>query len=194
MKRMLVTAAALAALSMPAMAQTTIVTTERISPPLSIAPEQAASWAYPQPDMSDEEIAHTLCTGLLGRLYLSGHLDRMRPAQRQAVRDAVRAYHAIRDDLADAVPEWPLGLPGRDDGWLALALRTPAATYLGLWRRPGAPPTITLPITADGIELLFPTHLPVWEVRPAQGLTVTSTSREPYSARIFRIDTSKGQK
>jgi hypothetical protein len=40
MKRMLVTATALAALAMPAMAQTTIVTTERISPPLSLAPEQ----------------------------------------------------------------------------------------------------------------------------------------------------------
>lgn len=40
MKRILVTAAALVALSIPAMAQTTIVTTERSGPPLSLAPQQ----------------------------------------------------------------------------------------------------------------------------------------------------------
>src|SRR5919202_1233446 len=40
--------------------------------PLSVLPEQAASWAYPQPDMSPEEIAFTLCTGLAGRAFLSG--------------------------------------------------------------------------------------------------------------------------
>jgi alpha-galactosidase len=165
-----------------------------VAAPLSIVPEQAASWAYPQPEMSDEEIAHTLCTGLLGRLYLSGHLDKMRPAQRQAVRDAVHAYREIRADLAEAVPEWPLGLPGWDDGWLALALRTPAVTYLGLWRRPGAAATVTLPIDAAGIDLLFPRHLSAWEVDAAGSLTVTSSSLEPYSARIFRIYHSKGQK
>ena len=37
-----------------------------------ILPEQAANWAYPQPQMTDEEIAFTMCTGLAGRLYLSG--------------------------------------------------------------------------------------------------------------------------
>ena len=31
--------------------------------PLSMLPEQAANWAYPQPDMTDEQIAFTLCTG-----------------------------------------------------------------------------------------------------------------------------------
>jgi alpha-galactosidase len=106
----------------------------------------------------------------------------------------VRAYHVIRDGLAEAVPEWPLGLPGWDDGWLALALRTPSVTYLGLWRRPGAAPTVTLPIGAAGIDLLFPRHLPAWELRPAKELTVTSTSLEPYAARIFRIYHAKGQR
>ncbi|WP_245665913.1 glycoside hydrolase family 36 protein [Actinoplanes subtropicus] len=163
-----------------------------VAAPLSIAPEQAASWAYPQPDMSDEEIAHTLCTGLLGRLYLSGHLDRMRPAQRHAVRDAVRAYREIRSELRTAVPEWPLGLPGWDDGWLALALRTPDVTYLGLWRRPGAARTVTLPIDTTSIDVLYPRHLPAWEVSDAGAFT--STGNEPYSARIFRIHNSKGQK
>ena len=38
---------------------------------VGIVPEQAANWAYPQPDMTDEEIVFTLSTGLAGRLYLS---------------------------------------------------------------------------------------------------------------------------
>ena len=45
--------------------------------PLTVLPEQAASWGYPQPGMSDEEIVYTLVTSLAGSLYLSGHLDRM---------------------------------------------------------------------------------------------------------------------
>ena len=43
--------------------------------PLQMLPEQAGNWAYPQPWMSDEEIAFTMVTGLSGRLYLSGFLD-----------------------------------------------------------------------------------------------------------------------
>ena len=35
--------------------------------PAAMAPEQAAVWAYPQPAWSDDEIAFTLCSALLGR-------------------------------------------------------------------------------------------------------------------------------
>jgi len=111
---------------------------------------------------------------------------------RAPVGRAVRAYQEIRTDLAEAVPEWPLGLPGWDDGWLALALRTPSVTYLGLWRRPGAAPTVTLPIDATHIDVLYPQHLPAWDVSPAGAFT--STSNEPYAARIFRIHHLRGSK
>ncbi|MEU8612274.1 glycoside hydrolase family 36 protein, partial [Actinoplanes sp. NPDC048791] len=61
-----------------------------VAAPLSVLPEQAASWAYPQPDMTDEQIAFTMCTGMLGRLYLSGRLDAMTEHQRALVHDGVR--------------------------------------------------------------------------------------------------------
>jgi alpha-galactosidase len=51
--------------------------------PVALPPEQAASWAYPQPEWSDDEIAFTLCNALLGRVHLSGHIDRMSAAQQQ---------------------------------------------------------------------------------------------------------------
>jgi alpha-galactosidase len=77
--------------------------------PAAIAPEQAANWAYPQPEFTDDEIAFTLAGALLGRVHLSGHLDRMSPKQHELVAEAVEAYKDIRADLAVAVPFWPLG-------------------------------------------------------------------------------------
>jgi len=105
--------------------------------PAAVAPEQAASWAYPQPDFSDDEIAFTLCTALLGRVHLSGHLNRMSPGQRALVAQAVATYKRIRADIARATPFWPLGLPAWTDSWLALGLRAAhdAASYLTVWHR-----------------------------------------------------------
>ena len=110
--------------------------------PMAITPEQAAVWAYPQPEWSDDEIAFTLCGALLGRVHLSGHIDRMAPAQQQLVADAISAYKQIRPDLAAAVPFWPLGLPRWTDPWVALGMRSSAATYVLVWRRgtPGIDP------------------------------------------------------
>ncbi|GAA1647954.1 glycoside hydrolase family 36 protein [Actinoplanes couchii] len=161
-----------------------------VTAPLSILPEQAASWAYPQPEMSDEEIAFTMCTGLLGRLYLSGRLDAMSSSQASSVRTAVEVFHGIRSDLASSVPEWPLGLPGWDDGWLALGLRAGDTLYLGLWRRPGASRSVCLPLDISDISLLYPRHLPEWAYdinRETGALTVTTASPAPHAARIFEI-------
>jgi alpha-galactosidase len=103
--------------------------------PAAITPEQAAIWAYPQPEFTDDEIAFTLCGAMLGRVHLSGHLDRMSRSQRDLVTEAVRVYKTIRSDLAVAVPFWPLGLPGWTDAWIALGLRAPGAGYLTVWHR-----------------------------------------------------------
>jgi alpha-galactosidase len=103
--------------------------------PAAMTPEQAASWAYPQPDFTDDEIAFTLCTAMLGRVHLSGHLDQMSRQQRELVAAAVRVYKDIRADLALAVPFWPLGLPHWTDSWIALGLRAPGVSYLTVWHR-----------------------------------------------------------
>ncbi len=104
--------------------------------PSVVTPEQAANWAYPQPDSTDDEIAFMLCGALLGRIHLSGHLNRMNATQRKLVADAVATYRRIRADLPRALPFWPLGLPGWTDTWLALGMRTPDVHYLVVWRRP----------------------------------------------------------
>jgi len=113
----------------------------------AIAPEQAAVWAYPQPEFTDDEIVFAMAGAMLGRVHLSGHLDRMTSHQLALVADAVRAYKEIRADIATAVPFWPLGLPGWTDSWIALGLRAPGASYLTVWHRgPAGPSQVALPV------------------------------------------------
>jgi alpha-galactosidase len=109
------------------------------SAPTAVPPEQGAVWAYPQPEFDDDLIMFTLGGALLGRIHLSGHLDRMSPDQLTLVRDAVAVYKSVREGLTGAVPFWPLGLPGWTDDWLALGMRVPGSrtSYLTVWRRGG---------------------------------------------------------
>ncbi|MFG2576734.1 alpha-galactosidase [Streptomyces sp. NPDC048481] len=101
----------------------------------AVAPEQAAVWACPQPDFGPDEIAFTMTTALLGRVHLSGFLDRMNEEQSARVRSAIDVYKRIRPEIRDALPVWPLGLPAWEDTWPAHGLRGASATYLALWRR-----------------------------------------------------------
>ena len=168
-----------------------------VAAPMSVLPEQSASWAYPQPEMSEEQIAFAMCTGMLGRLYLSGRLDRMERHQLESVQTAVRAYKSIRADLAVAAPIWPLGLPTWTDTWLSLALRSGDVTYLGVWRRAGAPESTALSLPhlrgADiTVEVLYPSHLPEWECDWAADTAVLTVAGQPVSARLFRITQKDG--
>ncbi|GAA1194531.1 hypothetical protein GCM10009654_59560 [Streptomyces hebeiensis] len=115
------------------------------SAPTAVPPEQGAVWAYPQPEFSAAETSFTLGAALLGRVHLSGHLDRMTPDRLRLVQDALATYKAIRHDLRVAVPCWPLGLPGWTDPWVALGLRAGGTTYVSVWRR-GGPSDRTLPL------------------------------------------------
>jgi len=133
--------------------------------PAAIAPEQAAVWAYPQPDFTDDHIAFTLCGALLGRLHLSGHLDWMSPEQHALVADAVAVYKRIRADIPAATPFWPLGLPGWTDPWFALGQRGTRATHLVVWHRDDAEDdarTFAIPHVrgVDGnARVLFPSNV-----------------------------------
>jgi alpha-galactosidase len=119
--------------------------------PAAIAPEQAAVWAYPQPEFSVGEIVFTMVNAMLGRVHLSGHLNRMSGEQRELVAEAVRAYkESLRPAIARSVPFWPLGLPRWDDSWVALGLRAPGSSHLAVWRRredgDADSVTVTLPL------------------------------------------------
>jgi alpha-galactosidase len=165
--------------------------------PAAITPEQAAVWAYPQPEFSDDEIAFTMAGAMLGRVHLSGHVDRMSGEQRNMVAAAIRVYkEVIRPEIAASTPFWPLGLPRWEDPWIALGLRSPAASYLTVWRRGPQPGTdaaqITLPVphlrgTRVTAEVLYPRQAGAeasWD--PAPGVLTVTLPRHP-SACVLRL-------
>jgi alpha-galactosidase len=150
------------------------------SAPTAVTPEQGAVWAYPQAKHSPDEVAFTMANALLGRIHLSGKITELGAGERALVHEGVAVYKSIRADLPQAVPAWPLGLPAWEDPWIALALHTPATTYLTVWRRPGAEDTAVLRLPrlrgADvSTDLLYPSsgrpHC-AWDPDAAE-LTVT---------------------
>lgn len=115
------------------------------SAPAHIAPEQCGNWAYPAADMTAEEVQFTLVTGLAGRFYLSGFLDRLDDASRQMVARAVQLHASWREWLTRAEPFWPLGLPGWDDETICLGLSDGHVARLFVWDRAAEARTIALP-------------------------------------------------
>lgn len=90
---------------------------------MTILPEQQGNWGYAQQEMDDETAVFTLATGVLGRLYLSGFIDRMTEPRLSLVRDAVALHRCVLADQQHMVPFWPSGLPDFDGDWLAVGLR-----------------------------------------------------------------------
>ncbi|WP_433159323.1 glycoside hydrolase family 36 protein [Kribbella sp. CA-247076] len=155
--------------------------------PAGVLPEQAGHWAYPISGTTREEFTLALVNGIPGRLYLSGHLNRMTEAELELVRSAVAAHRLVLQDIETLVPSWPLGLPGWTDDWIALALGNSSSTYLTLWHRAAGPSQTTLPLPEATIEQLFPNDPGGWSYTwSTDGLTVTTDVAEP-SARVLRL-------
>ncbi len=162
--------------------------------PASVTPEQAGNWAYPQPGMPPEEIAFCLVTGLAGRLYLSGHLNRMSAEELALVREGVAAYEGLRGDLSRSVPFWPLGLPTSRDQVVVLGLRAPGATFLYVWFPTGGDHgAVSLDLTGiDGwsgaAETVYPTSLPVWRTEgSSDGRLLVEPGVDGLTARVLRL-------
>jgi alpha-galactosidase len=167
--------------------------------PVSLLPEQAANWAYPQPGMNEEEAAFCLVTGLLGRFYVSGHLNEMTAAQRAAVADAIATAKTLRATVAAGHPHWPAGLPGWTDPWTALALRTRGEDHVSVWRRGGPDNTeLRFPHLAGSevtVATVFPTDLPEWKTawNAATG-TLTVHAGDDLAARTLRLTVPSSKK
>ncbi|MFB6726303.1 alpha-galactosidase [Kribbella sp. NPDC056345] len=155
--------------------------------PAAVLPEQAGHWAYPIAGSTREEFTFALVNGIPGRLYLSGHLNRMSPEELDLVRSALAAHRVVLEDLDTLVPSWPLGLPAWTDEWVALCLTGPSASYLTVWHRAAGPATVTLPLARSAVEPHFPTDLGDWSYTwTGDSLTITTNASEP-SARVLRL-------
>jgi alpha-galactosidase len=162
--------------------------------PLSMLPEQAANWAYPQPDMTEEESAFTLATAVLGRFYLSGHLDSMSPQQLALVADAVAQHKTLRPAIRTSTPFWPLGLPTWTSPWVALGLGAQTSRFVTIWNRSAEVQDVTLhfPDLAGMdviIRVVFPQQLTSWDATwdAATGSLNVRNATGVASARTFEL-------
>ncbi|KQQ03398.1 MULTISPECIES: glycoside hydrolase family 36 protein [unclassified Rathayibacter] len=161
--------------------------------PMQMLPEQAASWAYPQPWMSQDEIAFTMVTGLSGRLYLSGFLNRMNEEQFALVEEAVRVFTAVRSDIADAVPEWPSGYPDWEAPALSLRLRCSGRSLLYVWHRSeSTTETLELDLGANktptSLRQIYPVSATAWTISGNGNGRIALTPPTPgVSARIYEL-------
>ena len=169
------------------------------SAPAAVTAEQAAVWAYPQPEWDDDRIAFTMCNAMLGRVHLSGFLDRMSTHQRGLVAEGVEVYKQIRHNLASSVPFWPLGLPKWTAPWVALGARSPEAAYLAVWHRPGGQEGASGPSIASEVVLplgnrgwtgqprvIFPDQTAELDWEPGRGELTVRLARAP-SACIVEV-------
>lgn len=158
--------------------------------PLGLLPEQAANWAYPQPSMTLEQIAFTLCTGLAGRMQLSGRLHEMTQDQFALVREAVSLGTTWAPSLARCEAFWPLGLPQWESDWVALGLRDGTEALVIVWSRAEEPSSCELTVPAGEVDVVFPTSPTVsnWDITRTdpQRLRVRTVDPGP-QARILRI-------
>lgn len=129
--------------------------------PSALTPEQAAIWSYPLTDGDEEEVAFNMVNALLLRIHQSGHLVNLSPQRLALVQEGIACYKAIRQDIRNAVPVWPLGISNYGDEWASMGLRVENKTYVAVWRRNSQLPTVELPLahlsgTEADVRCIYP--------------------------------------
>ena len=160
--------------------------------PSVLTPEQAAVWSYPLADGDDEQTAFNMVNAMMLRIHQSGHLARINPSGKKLVKEGIRVYKRMRNDIRNSFAFWPLGLSDYDDPWVSLGMRTNRRAYVAVWRRSSENDTINLPISflqdkKVRVQLLYPAEAPCsYSYNPGTS-SLTVKIPEQYSARIFLL-------
>ncbi|RRR98082.1 alpha-galactosidase [Glycomyces terrestris] len=154
--------------------------------PASVLPEQAGNWAYPAADMTPEETAFAMVSGVMGRMYLSGFLHELGAEQTALVHEAVALHRERRGGIAAAHPVWPLGLPGWNDEVIALLLEADGGSLLAVWSRGDAAELALPDLRGRAVRQVYPASLPKWTVRERDGVPVLDVPPGT-CARVFDV-------
>ena len=163
--------------------------------PLALTPEQAAVWSYPLSGGDAEECVFNLVSAMLLRIHQSGHLADLDPVRFGLVAEGIRCYKQIRNQIANAVPFWPLGLSSYGDLWSCLGLRCTGDSdcdYIAVWRNGAQEEQISLPLPEKkGIRadtgILFPSGMDGNAYWDASAGVLTVTLPHPVSARLIML-------
>ena len=158
-----------------------------------ILPEQAGNWSYPQATMTDEMIAFNMITGMAGRVYQSGLLDRMNSQQKALVADGIRLHKQTRTTIANSVPRFPNGLPTWADPWVTVAFHHSDKTFVLAWRQAWAPNAVDIPLPwvseSATVEQIYPDPrlFASWHEELRNGVLHVATDDPQPAARMWQI-------
>ena len=161
--------------------------------PMALTPEQAAVWSYPLAGGDMEECAFNLVSAILLRIHQSGHLANLDKTRFDLVSEGIACYKAIRRQIRQSVPFWPLGLSSFSDEWVSLGLHCPGGKDLiAVWRCDTEKESIELPLPEKAgqevdAEIIFPRDMGgevCWNAK-AGCLKVTLPAK--YCARLIRV-------
>lgn len=161
--------------------------------PLALTPEQAAIWSYPLTEGDREEVIFNMINALLLRIHQSGHLVNLSEERTELVKEALRYYKEIRQDIRTALPFWPLGLSMYRDPWVSLGLRTERRDYIAVWRRNSQTERVVIPVKHRRGQKLrvtcgYPKEGPCRYQWNAGAGELTVELPERISARLFQLD------
>jgi len=133
-------------------------------------PEQLAIWSYPVANADADQASFNMVTATLCRIHQSGRLDSVSADAWKQVAEGIRVYkEVLRKNIPEAVPFYPLGLSDvtSPEALVALGMRSPAQTVLGVWRIDG-PASTKIPWAYGDAKLLYPTDLGI-KIAVAEG-------------------------
>ena len=127
----------------------------------AVLPEQLAIWSYPLENADADQASFNMVTAMLCRIHQSGRLDSISTEAGKQVAEGIRIYkEVLRKHIPEAVPFYPLGMSDvtNPNAPVALGMRAPMQTLLGVWRLDGLA-TTRIPWRYAEPKLLYPSDL-----------------------------------
>lgn len=140
-----------------------------------LLPEQLGVWAFPSTTATATEASFHMVNAMLGRIHLSGNLRSDDGVVVAQIRKGIEVYKSrIRAHVPEGIPFYPLGMPAMTDkrSGIALGLRSPAASFMAVWRLEGSE-RVEMPTSGENWRLLYPLDLGIQVQQTAGRLAVT---------------------
>lgn len=175
-----------------------------------LPPEKCGSWAYPYPQLFDDrlkpaaeavkvnsddnanETVFNMVNGILGLLYLSGHIEFADEENTKLINEAVTIYKENREFVASAYPIYPCGRFGIEkNGFYAYGLtnKDKSKILLGVWRINSSENVqifdLSRYIDSSSARLVYPQNFDTAYSYSNGKLSVKL--EDAYSARLFEI-------
>ncbi len=86
--------------------------------PIAVIPEQAGIWVVTNNENTIGQNAIASINAMLNRMYISGRIDVLEKERFESLKESVRVYKEIRNDLKNSLPIFPCGICHYESDWM----------------------------------------------------------------------------